>query len=102
MFAPAISGAGSVNVLSGITILTANNTYTGATAISGGALIVKSRRQADPILTVFDFVRYTDVHGRDPQAVSAIRRAGALMISADALFFSQRDQLVALAGSASV
>ena len=30
------------------------------------------------------------------------QRAGALMISADALFFSQRDQLVALAGSASV
>jgi hypothetical protein len=28
------------------------------------------------------------------------QRAGALMISADALFFSQRDQLVALAGSA--
>jgi putative tryptophan/tyrosine transport system substrate-binding protein len=30
------------------------------------------------------------------------QRAGVLMISADALFFSQRDQLVALAGSASV
>jgi hypothetical protein len=36
VFAPAISGNGSVNVLAGITILTANNTYTGATTIKAG------------------------------------------------------------------
>jgi T5SS/PEP-CTERM-associated repeat protein/autotransporter-associated beta strand protein len=40
VFAPAISGNGSVNVLSGITILTANNTYAGPTTINGGGLIV--------------------------------------------------------------
>ena len=40
VFAPAISGNGSVNVLAGVTTLTANNTYTGATTINGGALIV--------------------------------------------------------------
>ena len=40
VFAPAISGNGTVNVLAGITTLTANNTYTGATTVNGGALIV--------------------------------------------------------------
>ena len=40
VFAPAISGPGSVNQLAGTTILTADNTYTGATTISGGTLVV--------------------------------------------------------------
>ena len=38
VFAPAITGNGTVNVLAGITILPANNTYTGATTINGGDL----------------------------------------------------------------
>ena len=38
VFAPAISGNGSVNVFAGTTILTANSTYTGGTAISAGTL----------------------------------------------------------------
>ena len=38
VFAPAISGGGTVNVLAGTTILTANNTYTGGTTISAGRL----------------------------------------------------------------
>ena len=38
VFAPAISGGGTVNVLAGTTILTAANDYTGATNVSGGAL----------------------------------------------------------------
>jgi len=37
-FAAAISGAGSVNVLSGTTKLTGTNTYSGGTTISGGTL----------------------------------------------------------------
>jgi T5SS/PEP-CTERM-associated repeat protein len=40
VFAPAIGGTGSVNVLSGTTILTAANTYTGPTTVDGGALVV--------------------------------------------------------------
>ena len=40
VFAPAISGGGTVNVLAGTTILTADNSYTGGTTISGGALAV--------------------------------------------------------------
>jgi T5SS/PEP-CTERM-associated repeat protein/autotransporter-associated beta strand protein len=40
VFEPIISGIGAVNVLAGITTLTASNTYTGPTTISGGALIV--------------------------------------------------------------
>ena len=40
VFAPAISGGGSVNVLAGATILTADNSYTGRTTVSGGTLAV--------------------------------------------------------------
>ncbi len=39
VFASAISGAGSVNALAGVTILTANSTYVGVTTISAGALL---------------------------------------------------------------
>ena len=38
MFAPAISGDGTVNVLAGVTMLTAGNTYSGATNVEGGSL----------------------------------------------------------------
>ena len=40
VFAPAISGPGAVNQLAGTTVLTAANTYTDATTISGGTLVV--------------------------------------------------------------
>jgi T5SS/PEP-CTERM-associated repeat protein/autotransporter-associated beta strand protein len=40
VFAPAVSGPGSVTVEAGTTILTANNTYTGATTVNGGLLSV--------------------------------------------------------------
>jgi len=39
-FSPVISGAGSVQVLSGTTNLTGSNTYTGGTTVSGGQLSV--------------------------------------------------------------
>jgi T5SS/PEP-CTERM-associated repeat protein/autotransporter-associated beta strand protein len=51
-FAPAISGNGSVNVLAGITILTANNTYAGATTINGGGLIVNGSIASSSLTTV--------------------------------------------------
>ena len=38
VFAPAISGGGTVNVLAGTTILTGANTYFGATNVDGGTL----------------------------------------------------------------
>ena len=38
-FAPAVSGDGSVNVLAGTTIFTADNSYTGVTTIAGGATL---------------------------------------------------------------
>jgi T5SS/PEP-CTERM-associated repeat protein len=40
VFAPTISGPGTVNVLAGTTHLTADNTYTGPTNVNGGALFV--------------------------------------------------------------
>jgi len=40
VFTPAISGNGTVNMFAGTTVLTAANTYTGATTINDGALIV--------------------------------------------------------------
>jgi outer membrane autotransporter protein len=38
VFAPAISGPGTVSVLAGTTIFTANNTYSGTTNVTGGTL----------------------------------------------------------------
>jgi outer membrane autotransporter protein len=38
VFAPTITGPGTVNVFAGTTIFTANNAYTGGTTISGGTL----------------------------------------------------------------
>ena len=40
IFAPVISGAGSVTVENGTTILTATNTYSGTTTVNGGVLAV--------------------------------------------------------------
>ncbi|WP_049823254.1 autotransporter domain-containing protein [Bradyrhizobium sp. WSM2254] len=40
VFAPDIVGNGAVNQLSGTTILTGNNTYTGPTTVNGGTLLV--------------------------------------------------------------
>ena len=52
VFAPAISGNGTVNVLAGTTILTADNTYTGATTVNGGALIVNGSIASSSLTTV--------------------------------------------------
>jgi T5SS/PEP-CTERM-associated repeat protein len=52
VFAPTISGNGAVNVLAGITTLTASNTYTGPTTISGGALIVNGSIASSSLTTV--------------------------------------------------
>ena len=52
VFAPAISGNGAVNVLAGTTTLTANNTYTGATTVNGGALIVNGSIASSSLTTV--------------------------------------------------
>jgi T5SS/PEP-CTERM-associated repeat protein/autotransporter-associated beta strand protein len=51
-FAPAISGNGTVNLLAGTTILTANNIYTGTTNVSGGALIVNGSIASSALTTV--------------------------------------------------
>ena len=52
IFAPPIGGNGSVNVLAGITILPATNTYTGATTINGGALFVNGSIASSSLTTV--------------------------------------------------
>ncbi|WP_206243896.1 autotransporter outer membrane beta-barrel domain-containing protein [Novosphingobium terrae] len=50
-FASLISGAGALNQLSGTTILTGNNSYTGATTISGGVLRINGDQSAATGLT---------------------------------------------------
>ena len=51
LFANAISGAGTINQVAGTTILTGNNSYTGATNVSGGILIVNGDQTAATGLT---------------------------------------------------
>ena len=46
VFAPAISGNGTVNALAGTTILTGTNSYGGATTVSAGALFVNGDQSA--------------------------------------------------------
>jgi outer membrane autotransporter protein len=49
-FTPAISGAGKLTTYSGTTVLTADNTYTGGTTISGGTLQLGSGGTAGAIV----------------------------------------------------
>jgi T5SS/PEP-CTERM-associated repeat protein/autotransporter-associated beta strand protein len=51
-FAPTISGAVTVMVEAGTTILTATNTYSGATTISGGTLVVNGSIAMSSLTTV--------------------------------------------------
>ena len=46
-FAPVITGNGAVDVLSGTTILDTQNTYTGSTTVSGGALLANGSITSD-------------------------------------------------------
>ena len=48
VFAPAISGNGTVNVLAGITTLTAANSYSGATNVEGGTLRAGAQNTFSP------------------------------------------------------
>ena len=52
VFAPTISGNGTVNVLAGTTTLTGANTYTGPTTVNGGALIVDGSIASSSLTTV--------------------------------------------------
>ena len=52
VFAPAISGNGTVNVLAGTTILTGANTYTGPTTVNAGALVVNGSIASSILTTV--------------------------------------------------
>lgn len=52
LFSSDITGAGAVNQLSGHTILTGNESYTGATGVSGGTLSVNSSIASSSLTTV--------------------------------------------------
>ena len=54
VFAPAISGAGNVDVLAGTTIFTANDSYSGSTTITGGTLSITSGSSVANTSTVLD------------------------------------------------
>ena len=52
VFAPTVTGNGTVNVLSGTTILTASNSYIGSTAVNGGTLVVNGSIASSNLITV--------------------------------------------------
>jgi T5SS/PEP-CTERM-associated repeat protein/autotransporter-associated beta strand protein len=52
VFAPTITGDGIVNVLSGTTIMTANSSYTGSTAVNAGTLVVNGSIASSSLINI--------------------------------------------------
>jgi T5SS/PEP-CTERM-associated repeat protein/autotransporter-associated beta strand protein len=52
VFAPTVTGNGTVNVFSGTTFLTANNSYTGSTAVNAGTLVVNGSIASSNLISV--------------------------------------------------
>jgi T5SS/PEP-CTERM-associated repeat protein/autotransporter-associated beta strand protein len=52
VFAPTVTGNGTVNAFSGTTILTANNSYTGSTTVNGGTLVVNGSIASSSLTSV--------------------------------------------------
>jgi T5SS/PEP-CTERM-associated repeat protein/autotransporter-associated beta strand protein len=74
VFAPVISGSGKVNIFSGTTILTANNTYSLGTFFNGGILAVNSDANLGTGLLSFD--------GGTLEALAAITSAKRVTLNA--------------------
>lgn len=101
IFATDISGTGTVNQLSGTTILTGNNTYDGPTNISGGRLSVNSTIAASNLTTVsaggtlggIGIVGNTLVGGTlapgNPSSVGTLTVAGNLVLTSAATYMVQ-------------
>jgi outer membrane autotransporter protein len=76
VFTSAISGNGTVNVLAGVTTLTAANSYSGATNVDGGSLRAGAQNAFSPNSAVVVASGGTlDLHGFS-QAVSGLTNAG--------------------------
>ena len=76
VFAPAISGTGTVNVLAGITTLTGGNSYDGATHVRAGTLRAGARNTFSPNSAATVASRGTlDLNGFD-QILAGLANAG--------------------------
>ena len=76
VFAPAISGGGTVNVLAGVTTLTAANSYSGLTNVNAGTLRAGALNTFSPNSAVMVAGGGTlDLNGFS-QAVSGVTNAG--------------------------
>ena len=84
VFAPAISGNGTVNVLAGTTILTGANSYSGATNVDAGTLRAGALNTFSPNSAVMVAGGGTlDLNGFN-QAVSGVTNAGLVNMGAGA------------------
>lgn len=102
IFAADISGTGTVNQLSGNTILTGNNSYDGPTNISGGRLSVNSTIASSSLTTVdtggtlggIGVVGNTLVNGGtlspgNPNSIGTLSVAGNLVLTSAAIYMVQ-------------
>ena len=88
VFAPSISGQGSVTVDAGTTILTANNTYTGATTISGGTLALAGSGSIALSSRVTDNATF-DISGTSSGAsIVTLSGAGSVALGGQTLILS--------------
>jgi autotransporter-associated beta strand protein len=110
VFAPLIAGNGSVNVYSGTTTLTANNTCTGATTISGGALIVNGSIASSALTTVnssgllggFGTVGNTQINAGGTFAPGPQNTPGAMTVAGNLAFQPGALYLVQVGATASI
>jgi T5SS/PEP-CTERM-associated repeat protein/autotransporter-associated beta strand protein len=87
IFAPTISGAGSVTVEAGTTILTAANTYTGPTTINGGTLSVNGSILSGTTVNAGGTLAGTGTVGNVTVATGGTFAPGSTMAASGSLAF---------------
>ena len=78
VFAPAISGNGTVNVLAGTTILTGANSYSGATNVNGGTLRAGALEHVQPAMSAATVARRRNARSQrlQPDRTNSLTNAG--------------------------
>lgn len=93
-FAPMITGGGEVRHESGTTLLTAQNTYTGATTVDGGTLLVNGSIESSSLTTVnagatlggTGTVGHTAINGGTLAPTGVLNVNGNLSFTADSTY----------------